>query len=152
MNPIDKLDKAAEKARADESRAARGLNASRERHEASSAQLDQLQRFKAEYEARLAQVAAGGISPRQLEDYRRFLANLNRAITTQDGEVARSSAELQQQREVMARQRQRSNGLEDYLARRRLEASQAEERRAQRVADDQHASQAAAPGEHAGEP
>ena len=94
----------------------------------------------------------GLLSPRQLEDYRRFLANLNRAITTQDGEVARSSAELQQQREVMARQRQRSNGLEDYLARRRLEASQAEERRAQRVADDQHASQAAAPGEHDGEP
>jgi len=151
VNPIDKLDKVAEKARADEARAARGLNASRERHEASSAQLDQLQRFKAEYEQRLAQVAAAGISPRQLEDYRRFLANLNKAITTQDGEVARNSAELQQQREVMARQRQRSNGLEDYLARRRLELSQAEERRAQRVADDQHASQAAAPGEHDGE-
>ena len=147
MNPIDKLGKVSEKARADEARAARGFTASRERHEASSAQLDQLQRFKAEYEERLAQVAAGGISPRQLEDYRRFLANLNTAITTQDGEVTRSGAELQQLREVMVRQRKRSSGLEDYLARRRLEVSQAEERRAQRVADDQHASRAANPGE-----
>jgi flagellar protein FliJ len=133
MNPLDKLDKVAAKARADEARAARGLRVSRERHDAGNAQLDQLQRFKAEYESDLERIAATGMSPRQLEDYRRFLANLNVAIANQGGEVARAGAELENQREQMVRQRRRNDGLADYLARRRLEVTRADERRDQRT-------------------
>ena len=136
MTPLDKLEKVATKARADESRAAKALRASRERHAADSAQLEQLRQFKAEYETRLVEMARDGIDPRQLEDYRRFLASLNEAISRQDTAVGVSGESLSSDRQRWLQTALHSSGLADFIARRRVEARQRVDRQAQRVADE----------------
>ncbi len=132
----DKLDRVATVARADTAEAARSLQQQQQTHGGHSSQLDQLQRFAEEYEQRLRDMAAAGMHAAQLQDYRRFLANLNEAIRLQLQAVADSATTLQQRRQDWMQQSLQTSTLEDFIARRQVLAREQAQRKEQREADD----------------
>jgi flagellar FliJ protein len=133
---LDKLDKVALLARSAENRAAGALQEGRRQLQRSNGQLTQLEQFKIEYEQRLEVLAQDGMEARQLQDYRRFLANLNAAIDRQGQEVARDEASIVEQREAYVDRSVRRESLDMLLERGRAMLLRDQERREQRDSDE----------------
>lgn len=146
MSKLDKLDKVATVARADQAGAARSLQQQQQTHSRNNDQLNQLQRFAEEYEQQLQDMAATGMAAAQLQDYRRFLANLNNAIRLQLETVAESTDRLQEQRQEWMQKSLQTSTLEDFIARRRILARDEVERHEQRDVDERFAAHPIAPG------
>jgi flagellar FliJ protein len=133
---LDKLDKVALLARSAENRAAGALQEGRRQLQRSNGQLTQLEQFKIEYEQRLEVLAQDGMEARQLQDYRRFLANLNAAIDRQGQEVARDEASIVEQREAYVDRSVRRESLDMLLERGRAMLLRDQDRREQRDSDE----------------
>jgi flagellar FliJ protein len=136
---LDKLSKVALLARSRQNEAAGRLQEGRQQLARSSSQLTQLEAFKAEYEARREQAAQNGMAARQLQDYRRFLANLDAAIDRQGGEVSRDAEALQASREDLLDRSVRRESLELLIARGQKLLLLDQERREQRDHDERSA-------------
>lgn len=136
MTAGNKLDKVATVARADTAGAARSLHQQQQAHGGHNTQLEQLQRFAEEYEQRLRDMASAGMHAAQLQDYRQFLANLNEAIRLQLQTVADSAASLEERRQDWIQQSLQTSTLEDFIARRQLQAREHAQRVEQREADE----------------
>ncbi|MFG6176430.1 flagellar export protein FliJ [Halomonas sp. THAF12] len=100
------------------------------------AQLESLQRYRAEYAAQLQVALREGIDPASMHNYQRFLASLDDALVR-----ARQALEEQRRRVAHSQrhwqQEQRRLSSYDTLAERRAEAQRrAEQRREQRDTDE----------------
>jgi flagellar FliJ protein len=136
MMELDKLDAVAMLARSQENAAAGKLEQGRSRLAQSNSQLSQLEAFKLEYEQRLATLAQSGMAARQLQDYRRFLANLNAAIGRQGTEVSRAEGAVQEDREALLQRSLRRESLDMLVARGRKLLLEQTDRREQRDSDE----------------
>ncbi|MFK8043452.1 flagellar export protein FliJ [Congregibacter sp.] len=133
---LDKLDKVALVAKTEENRAAGTLQRSQQAHDQSSAKLSQLEQFKQEYELRLQAMASSGMDARQLVDYRRFLHNLNDAISLQGQENSRTQVELESNRENLVDRTLRRSSVDELISRGRLDLLRAGDKAEQKHSDE----------------
>jgi len=139
MSRLDKLDKVAAVARADQAGATRALQQQQRAHRDNATQLEQLQAFAREYEMRLQQLAATGMPARQLQDYRLFLANLSAAIALQAGATVQSEEAVGAHRDQWIATAKENQAMSEYLARERLLAQQQRSKVEQSDADERSA-------------
>ena len=83
----------------------------RARLQQAQEKLDQLQGYRAEYEASLAAALAQGLPADRLRDFHAFLAKLARAIEAQGAEVARSRQAWEEEHQRWLRLRSREQAL-----------------------------------------
>jgi len=133
---LDKLDKVAMLARTQENRAAGTLQKNRQSLDQSTARLSQLEQFRREYEDRLDARSREGIDARQLAEYRRFLCNLNNAISVQGDEIAQSETAVQSSQSEYVERSLRRGNLDELISRGRAALSLEEDRREQRLSDE----------------
>jgi flagellar FliJ protein len=98
--------------------------------------LDELVRYKAEYEQSFQQRAAGGIGVMEMRDYQAFLARLAEAIKQQQALVNRARAEHEAERVKWQVALQRSKALGHVVERWHAEERHVTERREQRESDE----------------
>ncbi len=133
----DKMDKVAAVAKIVEQKSARDFSASRQSHTDKHGQLQQLQQFKADYEASLEEKCKVGMTASQLQDYRLFLSKLNQAIEQQAADVQQAEASLAQVRAQWIDKSQRKSALEHLVEERQNEVLRARDKAEQKDSDEQ---------------
>ena len=98
--------------------------------------LQELQRYKGEYEQQFSQRAGRGIGASDLRDYQAFLARLAEAIRQQQALVARARAEHQAERVKWQEALKRSKALGHVVERWQAEERHMNDRRDQRESDE----------------
>jgi flagellar FliJ protein len=98
--------------------------------------LEELVRYKTEYEQGFQQRAAGGIGVMEMRDYQAFLARLAEAIKQQQALVSRARAEAEAERLKWQEALRRSKALGHVVERWHAEERQVTERREQRESDE----------------
>jgi len=98
--------------------------------------LDELVRYKAEYEQGFQQRATGGIGVTELRDYQAFLARLAEAIKQQQALVNRARAEHEAERVKWQGALVRSKALGHVVERWQAEERHVSEQREQRESDE----------------
>lgn len=98
--------------------------------------LEELVRYKAEYEQGFQQRAAGGIGVMEMRDYQAFLARLAEAIKQQQALVNRARAEAEAERVKWQEALIRSKALGHVVERWQAEERHVTERREQRESDE----------------
>jgi flagellar protein FliJ len=98
--------------------------------------LQELQRYKGEYEQQFSQRAGRGIGASDLRDYQAFLARLAEAIKQQQALVARARAEHQAERVKWQEALKRSKALGHVVERWQAEERHMDDRRDQRESDE----------------
>ncbi|MFC4308539.1 flagellar export protein FliJ [Steroidobacter flavus] len=98
--------------------------------------LDELVRYKAEYEQGFQQRAATGIGVMEMRDYQAFLARLAEAIKQQQALVTRARAEHEGERVKWQEALRRSKALGHVVERWQAEERHVTERREQRESDE----------------
>ena len=98
--------------------------------------LDELVRYKAEYEQGFQQRAAGGIGVMEMRDYQAFLARLAEAIKQQQALVSRARAEAEAERVKWQEALKRSKALGHVVERWHAEERHVNERREQLESDE----------------
>jgi flagellar FliJ protein len=102
----------------------------------AEAKLQELQRYKGEYEQQFSQRAGRGISATDLRDYQAFLARLAEAIRQQQALVARARSEHQSERVKWQEALKRSKALGHVVERWQAEERHMNDRRDQRESDE----------------
>ncbi|GAA3893741.1 flagellar export protein FliJ [Halomonas cibimaris] len=130
------LDMLSDLARQARDQAGQTLAQERQAEQQTTAQLDALKRYRAEYSARFQAAMREGIDPASMYNYQQFLASLDTAL-----ERARQALNEQQQRvaksQTQWRQQQRALSSYDTLTERRLrQAQQRQGRQEQKHNDD----------------
>ncbi len=105
LEPIIKL---AEQKKSD---AGRRLASARDRQTTDQQQLNQLQEFLAEYNARFEQAAGAGMNAQQLCDYRIFLSNIDNAIAQKKQDSVRADRKVEESRHDWLEKHQRTEAL-----------------------------------------
>lgn len=100
------------------------------------AKLQELTRYKGEYEQQFSQRAGRGIGATDLRDYQAFLARLTEAIKQQQALVARARAEHQAERVKWQEALKRSKALGHVVERWQAEERHMNDRRDQRENDE----------------
>jgi flagellar FliJ protein len=100
------------------------------------AKLQELQRYKGEYEQQFSQRAGRGIGATDLRDYQAFLARLAEAIRQQQALVVRARAEHQAERLKWQEALKRSKALGHVVERWQAEERHMNDRRDQRESDE----------------
>jgi flagellar FliJ protein len=100
------------------------------------AKLQELQRYKGEYEQQFSQRAGRGIGASDLRDYQAFLARLAEAIKQQQALVTRARAEHQAERLKWQEALKRSKALGHVVERWQAEERHMNDRRDQRESDE----------------
>ena len=98
--------------------------------------LQELQRYKGEYEQQFSQRAGRGIGATDLRDYQAFLGRLTEAIKQQQALVARARAEHQAERVKWQEALKRSKALGHVVERWQAEERHMNDRRDQRESDE----------------
>lgn len=123
-------------ARHREAQAGKVLSESVQAQRAEEQRLQQLQTYLEEYRQKFQHAVTTGLDARQLNDYQRFLSNLNLAIEQQrqilHGRQKSRDANEHQWREA----RTKVQALEKLVARQQVEARMQQERREQKNQDD----------------
>ncbi|GAB5453005.1 MAG: hypothetical protein Hals2KO_33330 [Halioglobus sp.] len=132
----DQMDKVAAVAKMEAQKSALQFSERQKTHGEKLAQLEQLVRFKEDYEQRLSARGGEGMDPRQLQDYRLFLSRLNEAITQQTQELQGSEESLQEVRQEWASKHQRNQALDQLVEDRQRERSKEREKLEQKRVDD----------------
>lgn len=132
----DKIEKVASVAKVVEQQSAVDLSASVQSHAGKHAQLEQLQQFKADYEATLAEKSREGITASQLQDYRLFLLKLDQAIAQQTQEVQLAEQSLTEVRAEWIDKSQRKSALEHLVEERRKEQLRLRDKAEQNESDE----------------
>jgi flagellar FliJ protein len=100
------------------------------------AKLQELQRYKGEYEQQFSQRAGRGIGATDLRDYQAFLARLAEAIKQQQALVNRARAEHEAERLKWQEALKRSRALGHVVERWQAEERHMNDRRDQRESDE----------------
>jgi flagellar protein FliJ len=101
-----------------------------------TAKLDELQRYKAEYEQQFSQRAGRGIGVTDLRDYQAFLARLSEAIKQQQALVNRARIEHQAERLKWQEALKRAKALGHVVDQWQAEERRVSEQRDQRESDE----------------
>lgn len=119
-----------------ERRLAQSLAALERRASENAAKLEELERYRSEYEQQFAQRAGGGIGATSLRDYQAFLARLNEAIRQQRVLLQRAQGERDVERERWRVAARRAKALGCVVEEWRAEERRTNERREQREIDE----------------
>ena len=131
--PWDRLKELAAKKR--DAHAQRLGTVTRERDDAAK-RLEMLIGYRADYEARLANAARGGIDPNELRNYRAFLAQLERAIAQQTDLVGAAERSVHGAKAQWTSEHQRVESFQALDERHLNGVARAEQRRAQKLTDE----------------
>lgn len=135
MTP-NKISKVAELARNQQEQSAQQLKHRQSEHEQSQSRLDQLHKFREEYEQRLTGLGENGIAARQLQDYRQFLNRLGSAIDQQKTEIQQHATQVETAREAWVEKSRRQSALERLMTQADQQLRQAQDKQAQKEADE----------------
>jgi flagellar FliJ protein len=102
----------------------------------AQAKLQELQRYRAEYEQQFSQRAGKGIGATDLRDYQAFLARLSEAIRQQQGLLKRAELERDSERLQWQEAAKRAKALGHVVEQWRAEERLVNERRDQRESDE----------------
>ena len=116
--------------------AAQRLAAGREQWQGASQQLEQLQHYQRQYVGQVQRESQQGIAVQTLMESRRFIAELEGLIATQQQTVAQQDANLQVLTEQWVAARQYLNAVERLKDSRLREQRQSAERQEQQLVDD----------------
>ena len=119
-----------------ERRLAQSLAGFERRAAESETKLDELERYRAEYEKQFTQRAAGGIGATDLRDYQAFLARLSEAIRQQRILMQRAQIERDAERQRWQEAARRAKALGHVVEGWRAEERRAGEQRDQRETDE----------------
>ena len=98
--------------------------------------LDELNCYRAEYSHHFEQSCSTGIDSVRLQDYRRFLSNINIAIEQQRRVVAVTQKKHQADKQVWLDLRTKAKAIDKAVQRIREKEAQIDERQEQRLLDD----------------
>ncbi|MEW5893301.1 MAG: flagellar export protein FliJ [Pseudomonadota bacterium] len=99
-------------------------------------QLEQLHQFQGEYQTRLKQATASGMSIQQLREYQGFLAKLQGAIQHQQQEVRLAEQRWAAAHKQWLEQRQKVKAYETLAARHQAQEIRRQEKREQKLSDE----------------
>lgn len=116
--------------------AAQRLAAGREQWQGASQQLEQLQHYQRQYVGQVQRESQQGIAVQTLMESRRFIAELESLIATQQQTLAQQDANLQVLTEQWVAASQYLNAVERLKDSRLSEERQSAERREQQLVDD----------------
>jgi len=119
-----------------ERRLAQDLSACEQRLRESEAKLEELRRYRSEYEAQFSRRAEQGMGATDLRDYQAFLARLGQAIGQQQALVRRAVAQCDAERIRWQQAARRAKALGHVVEQWQNEERQALDRREQRDSDD----------------
>ena len=119
-----------------ERRCAEQLSASESRVAAMENKLQELERYRADYQRAYTDRVSSGISSAGLRDYQLFLARLAEAIRMQTQAVTAARAERDQERGRWQESARRSQAIEHVVENWRAEDRRAADRRDQRDSDE----------------
>jgi flagellar FliJ protein len=119
-----------------ERRLAQSLAAHERRVVEAEAKLQDLQRYKHEYERQFTERAGSGMGVAGLRDYQAFLARLGEAIRQQHSIVVRARSERDAERLRWQEAARRAKALDHVVERWQLEERKALDRREQRETDE----------------
>ena len=136
MTSQDKIGKVASVAQSDKQKSALQFKVSQQDHRRNCDQLEQLKKFKQEYEAKLETMGGRGIAARQLQDYRQFLGKLNQAIEQQIQEMQSSQQQVEEAREHWLAKSRRSSALDQMVDHRLLQQRKAQDKAEQAESDE----------------
>jgi flagellar FliJ protein len=117
-------------------RLAQRLAACEQRVREGESKLNELQRYRTEYELQLAQRAGQGIDVPGLRDYQAFLARLGQAIRQQQDLVQRARSQRDAERTSWQEAAKRAKALGHVVERWQSEERLTRERREQRESDE----------------
>ena len=102
----------------------------------AEAKLQELERYRADYDKQFAQRAGGGIGVTALRDYQAFLARLSEAIKQQQAVVKRAQSERDAERLRWQEAAKRAKALGHVVEQWQTEERRASDRREQRESDE----------------
>lgn len=117
-------------------RLARSLSACEQSLRESESRLEELRRYRGEYEAHFSQRAGDGMGAADLRDYQAFLARLGQAIGQQQDLVCRAAAQRDVERSRWQEAARRAKALGHVVERWQNEERQTLDRREQRDSDE----------------
>jgi flagellar FliJ protein len=106
------------------------------KEEAAKLKQQELERYREEYRARLADVSQAGMDILMLKDYRRFLDKLEQAIGQQAGEAEALHGRWLAAQESWLEMRKKVKSYEVLEVRHRQDETQRQDRREQRQVDE----------------
>lgn len=119
-----------------ERRLAMALAASERKVAEAEAKLQELERYRLDYDEQFAQRAGGGIGVTALRDYQAFLARLSEAIRQQQAVVKRVRSERDAERQRWQEAAQRAKAVGHVVEQWQTEERRALDRREQRESDE----------------
>lgn len=119
-----------------EKRLASSLAGCEKRVADAEAKLQELTRYRAEYEQQYAQRVAGGMSVMELRDYQAFLARLTEAIRQQQSVVQRARADRDMEKLRWQDAAKRAKALDHVVTQWQAEERRSADRREQRETDE----------------
>jgi flagellar FliJ protein len=119
-----------------ERRLALGLAAIERRVSDAESKLQELERYRGDYESQFKQRAARGIGATDLRDYQAFLARLVEAIRQQQAVVKRAQSERDAERQKWQDAAKRAKALGHVVEKWQTEERRASDRREQRESDE----------------
>jgi flagellar protein FliJ len=130
LQPVQNVIESAEK------RLAQSLAAFERRVNEAESKLQELIRYRGEYEQQLTQRAAGGIGVLELRDYQAFLARLNEAARQQQAVVQRVRAERDAERARWQDAARRVKAIDHVVTQWQSEERRVADRREQHDTDE----------------
>jgi flagellar FliJ protein len=119
-----------------ERRLATGLATVERKVADAEAKLQELERYRLDYDKQFAQRAGGGIGVTTLRDYQAFLARLSEAIRQQQAVVKRAQSERDAERQRWQEAAKRAKALGHVVEQWQTEERRASDRREQRESDE----------------
>lgn len=116
--------------------AARALSHAQQMLQAQEARLRDLRQYRDEYARQFHTTGMGGISARQMHDYRGFLATLDQVIEQTKLQIERLQAEYEDRKRQWLAARNRTKAIDTVVDRYRAEEQYQEERQLQKEQDD----------------
>jgi flagellar FliJ protein len=136
MSPSNRLKPVQRFAKSKEQNAARSMGQARKNLELEEAKLKQLKQYHQEYLARFQQLAGEGMTSKQLQEYRMFLAKLDEAINEQERVVAASMVNHNSRKSNWKEKHSRTQALNKVIDRYRVQEQKVADRREQKENDD----------------
>lgn len=109
----------------------------RQSEQQTTAQLQSLLSYRAEYAERLQKAMHDGIDPATMYNYQQFLASLDAALNRARQALAAQHASVQQSQKNWQQEQRKLSSYDTLATRRRLEEHRRSERHEQKTNDDQ---------------
>ncbi|AVI61809.1 flagellar export protein FliJ [Halomonas sp. GFAJ-1] len=108
----------------------------RQTQQQTEAQLESLNRYRAEYAERLQLAMRDGIDPATMYNYQQFLASLDAALSRARQALAAQQKRVQQSQQHWQQEQRKLSSYDTLASRRLLEEHRRQERHEQKASDD----------------